>query len=408
MTIRPADADPVHPYQIITTLGVLQILAWGSSFYLLSVLAPAISNDMSWPQTFVFGGLSVALLVAGGASPRIGHTIQRLGGRPVLAASSLLFAGSLALLAAAPNLPVYYAAWAVMGLAMASGLYDPAFATLGRLYGHSARQMITAITLFGGLASTICWPLSAWLLAQYGWRVTALTYAGLHIFIGLPAYLLLLPKRPPDVVPQPPAGGSQTSELPVHRQKVAFVLLGAILTTGAVVLSLVSAHLLTLLQARGVPLAVAVALGALVGPSQIAARVAEMVIGRYFHPVWTMLAGATLFATGILLLWANVPLIAVALIAYGAGNGISSIVRGTVPLVLFGPSRYAILMGRLGLPSLLGMAAAPIIGALLIKAGGASLTFAVLSAISLLSLGLGITLVWWCKSRDKSHDKAGD
>lgn len=382
--------------KVVVTLGLFQILAWGSSFYLLTVLAPAIITQTQWPSAFVVGGLSLALLVAGLVSPRIGHTIQHFGGRPVLAASSLLFASGLSLLAFAPVLPVYLVAWVVIGLAMAAGLYDPAFATLGRHYGEDARRMITAVTLFGGFASTVCWPLTAWLLEQYGWRTTCAVYAGLHLFVGLPSYLLLLPKNPPELVANTGPKAAAQSELPRARQLPALVLLGMILTLGAVILSMVSMHLVTLLQTRGLDLAAAVALGALVGPSQVSARVVEMTLGRRFHPLWTMLCGVVLVAVGILLLWSGLPLIALALIAYGAGNGISSIVRGTVPLVMFGPSRYAVLMGKLGLPILIGMAAAPTLGALLIDAGGAHLAYGTLSVISLLNVFWSVVLLRYC------------
>ena len=381
---------------VVITLGIFQILAWGSSFYLLTVLAPAIIAQTQWPSAFVVGGLSMALLVAGLVSPRIGHTIQRFGGRPVLATSSLLFAIGLITLALAPVLPVYLAGWFVIGLAMAAGLYDPAFATLGRHYGEDARRMITAVTLFGGFASTVCWPLTAWLLEQYGWRATCAVYAGIHAFVGLPSYLLLLPKNPPELIANDKAKEAGKSELPQARQFPALILLGIILTLGAVILSMVSTHLVTLLQTRGIELAAAVALGALIGPSQVSARVIEMTLGRRFHPLWTMLTGVILVALGILLLWSGLPLIAAALIAYGAGNGISSIVRGTVPLVLFGPSRYAVLMGKLGLPILIGMAAAPTLGALLIDAGGARLAYGTLSVISLLNVVLSVVLLRFC------------
>ena len=159
-----------RPAIVIATLGLLQILAWGSSFYLLGVLAPAIAKDTGWPLAGIVGGLSIAFLLAGLVSPRVGRTIQANGGRPVLAISSVVLAAGLAVLASAPVFPVYLAAWVVIGLGMGAGLYDPAFATLGRNYGASARTMITAVTLFGGFASTVCWPLTATLLEHVGWR----------------------------------------------------------------------------------------------------------------------------------------------------------------------------------------------------------------------------------------------
>ncbi len=384
-----------RPALVICTLGVFQILAWGSSFYLLGVLAPAITADTGWPPALVVSGLSLALLAAGIVSPKVGRTIQQHGGRPVLATSSVLLAGGLIAVGLATTPWIYLIAWLLIGLGMGTGLYDPAFATLGRQYGQSARRMITAVTLFGGFASTICWPISAFLLEKAGWRSTCFAYAAAHLSIGLPAYWFLMPKSVPSLAGIANSSEAASRELPADRQTVAFWLLGTILTVGAAILSLVAMHLLVLLQERGLGLGMAVALGALVGPSQVAARVVELLAGRRFHPVWTMLVGVVLLALGITLLWLEFPIIALALIAYGAGNGISSIVRGTVPLALFGPGNYAILMGRLGLPILLAMAAAPILGTVLIDAGGAALAFAVLAGMSLANILLVAALIRW-------------
>lgn len=188
---------------IITALGLTQIMAWGSSYYLPAVIAPAVSSDTGWPLAWVVGGLSLGLLVAGLISPRVGSSIERHGGRNVLAFS----AGCIGLgqigLALAPNLAAYIAAWLVIGLGMGAGLYDAAFATLGRHYGHGARSAITMLTLFGGLASTICWPISALLLGEVGWRGTCLVYAAFQLAIALPLYLVILPREPPQPAVKP-------------------------------------------------------------------------------------------------------------------------------------------------------------------------------------------------------------
>ncbi|MCZ0736182.1 MFS transporter [Phreatobacter sp. AB_2022a] len=203
----------------VIVLGALQILAWGSSFYLLGVLAGPIAADTGWPSSFVVGGLSIALLIAGLASPRVGKAIQAHGGRPVLAASSLLFAAGLGCLAAAPALPAYLFGWAVLGLAMACGLYDPAFATLGRHYGHAARRMITFVTLFGGFASTVSWPATAWLLETHGWRTACSAYAAIHIGLGAPLYWFCLPRRPPALEAMPAAAATIAEPLPLSASR---------------------------------------------------------------------------------------------------------------------------------------------------------------------------------------------
>ena len=352
MTSRPR-------WLVVGCLGTAQILAWGMSYYLIAVLASPINADTGWGLPWIVGGLSIAFLVSGLVSPRVGRLIDRFGGRPVLAASAILLAIGLATIAAAPNLPVYLAGWCVLGAAMGAGLYDPAFATLGRIYGDQARSAITLTTLYGGFASTVCWPLSAVLVEQIGWRGACLAYAAIALFIVLPLYVFGLPRE--TETPPPAAKAAQVTLTP--RLRYGFHLLAFNLTAASVLMTVVSVHMLTLLQARGVELAVAVALGALIGPAQVGARVIEAMIGRRFHPVWTMLASNILAAAGLGLMFGDPSLAAIGLILYGTGSGIRSIARGTLPLAMFGRDGYPSLMGTLAMPTLLAQAASPSLGA---------------------------------------------
>lgn len=377
---------------VVSALGIMQILAWGSSYYLPAVLAKPISEATGWTYGWVIGGLSCGLLVSALVATRVGRTIDHYGGRPVLALSAILLASGLALLAAASNMVLYISAWLVLGLGMAAGLYDAAFATLGRLYGRGARSAITSLTLWGGFASTVCWPLSAFLVEQVGWRVTCVAYAVLQLSVSLPLSLFLIPREAHHGVESDPAAASDPIA-PVatlaHRGAV-FALLAAILTTGGAIAAIVSVHLITIIQASGITLAAAVGLGVLVGPAQVGARVIEMLGGGRHHPIWTLIASVVLVATGLALLWSELPVLAVALISYGAGNGIWSIARGTLPLALFGASGYAHLMGRLAMPSLIAQAVAPALGAVLMVQLGAPATLGVLLLLSLLNLA-GVT-----------------
>jgi MFS family permease len=386
-----------NPRVVITTLGITQILAWGSSFYLPAVLAKPIAADTGWSLGWVVGGLSVGLLAAGLISPKVGRTIDARGGRPVLVASSVLLGSGLATLALGHSLPVYMLAWLLMGVGMGAGLYDAAFATLGRLYGKQARSAITTLTLWGGFASTVCWPLSAYLVEHLGWRGACAVYAGIQILISLPLHAFVLPGIGTVRPDSKPSG--QSSEAPVpavltsDRRSQAFLLLATVLTLGAVTASMIGVHLLTFLQARGLELAAAVGLGALVGPSQVGARVVEMAFGRHYHPIWTMVASVALVASGVILLVVGFPILALALALYGAGNGIGSIAKGTLPLALFGPSGYASLMGKLAMPSLLAQALAPSLGAILIEWGGPDAALGVLAGVACLNLGL-VAFLW--------------
>lgn len=379
---------------VIAALGVVQILAWGSSYYLLSVLAAPIAAETGWPLAWIIGGLSCGLLAAGIASPRVGLMIARHGGRPVLAGSAVLLATGLTILGLSQSLPVFLAGWLALGLGMGAGLYDPAFATLGRLYGAQARSAITVLTLWGGFASTVSWPFSAFLVDHFGWRWTCFSYAALQIAVSLPLILAVLPKAS-TAMPghaEPKAGPPPRPALLPGERRAFFVLAG-LLTLAGTATTLVSVHLITLLQDRGVALGAAVALGALIGPAQVGARLVEMTGRGRHHPLWTLTAAVGLVLAGIVLLAAGPAMAALALLLYGAGNGVYSIARGTVPLALFGPERYPALAGRLARPALLAQAAAPIWGAILLSWGGADAVFALLLALAGLNVGL-LAALW--------------
>jgi hypothetical protein len=351
---------------------VTQIFAWGSSYYLLAVLAKPIAAETGWAQAWVVGGVSIGLLTAGVASPFVGRAIARLGGRPVLAVSAGLLAAGLLGLGLARSLPAYLLAWLMIGLGMGAGLYDPAFATLGRLYGHAGRSAITTLTLFGGFASTVCWPLSAFLEAHLGWRGVCMAYAGFQLCVALPTYLAVLPREPRHFAPSATQAsrGTPAAAQPKVSSHGLLPLLATSITLASVISTTLSVHLLSILQAKGFTLAAAGSLGALVGPSQVAARTIEMLIARFHHPIWTKIASASLVAAGMAALWFGASVVVLALVLYGAGIGLESIARGTLPLAIFGPARYPVIVGRIAMPSLVAQAAAPSIGVALFETIG--------------------------------------
>jgi MFS family permease len=379
---------------VVAALGVTQILAWGSTFYLLGVLANPIARDTGWGYDWVISGVSVGLLTAGAVSPRVGRAIGKWGGRRVLALSAVLLAGGLLLLGTSQSIAWYLTAWLLIGAGMGSGLTDAAFSTLGSIYGEDARSPITSLTLFAGFASTLCWPLSAYLVERLGWRGACFIYAAIQIGVALPILLLALPGRS-FIAPSTDHEGARSRASLAPGELPIFALLAVVLTLSAAILSMLGIHLLPLLQARGLELSAAVGLGAIVGPSQVGARVVEMLAGRHYHPIWTMVGSAALVAIGTGLLFADFPVYSVAIVLYGAGNGIGSVARGTLPLVLFGSSRYPILMGRLALPILMSMALSPFLGAIAFQVGGANSTLgliAFLGAANVLLVGLLWTL----------------
>ena len=379
---------------VVAVLGALQILSWGSTFYLLAVLAAPIVRDTGWPYDHVMGGLSVALLVAGLVSPRTGRAIGAHGGRPVLALGAVVLSIGFVLIGTAQHRAWYFAGWAVLGAGMGAGLYDAAFATLGNLYGKNARGAITGVTLLGGFASTVCWPLSAYLVEHFGWRATCLVYAALWAAVALPLYLVALPRRRPEAATVVATASREAR----HGDGAIFVVLAMVLTISAAILATMGSHLVLILQARGLDLAGAVALGMLIGPSAVGARFIEMLVGNRYYPIWTMTASVGLVALGVCLFLTTSSMFAAAIVLYASGNGIGSIAKGTLPLALFGAERYPALAGRLALPIMFAMALAPFVGAVAFQHGGATGTLLILLGLALSNVVL-VGALWVLSQR---------
>lgn len=387
------DLAPPHSRQrVIAFLGIGQILVWGSSYYLPTVLAKPVADDTGWPMTWVVGALSAGLLVSGLVSPRVGHLVERHGGRPVLAASAILLAIGLLLQGLAPNIGVFVLAWLVIGFAMGAGLYDPAFSTLTRLYGDQARSAITSLTLWGGFASTVCWPLTAFLVERVGWRGASLAYVAIMLLIVLPMYWFGLPREALHV-PAAKAPAAPVSARAKRENRYFLLMLATNFTIASVVMTIIAVHLIAMMQDRGFSLAAAVSLGMLIGPSQVGARVLEAAFGRKVHPIWSLLICSAAVAIGLATLLGSAELVVLGLILYGGGNGLRSIARGTVPLAMFGREGYAVLMGWLALPVLVAQAFSPTVGDLMIQALGTTGTIAVLAGLSVLNVVTTLVLV---------------
>ncbi len=387
-TARMPQTSSLRPRgQIISALGVVMIFTWGSSYYLMTVLAAPVAADTGWSLNAITGALSAGLLTAALISPRVGRMIARWGGRPVLAAGIVALALGLVLLAAAQALWVFWLGWLCLGLGMAATLYDPAFATLGRIYGAEARSAITVLTLWGGFASTVCWPLSALMLEAWGWRGVALAYAGLHLSLTLPLVWYVLPQE--QATAPPARTGPVTDAARLSPQEIRQIaLMAALLVVNGLIVVNISIWLFTLLQAQGISLGQAVALGALIGPAQVGARLIEMAGRERHHPIWTMIGSTGAIALGLGLMALGLPLPALALILYGGGNGLFSIARGSLPLALFGPERYPVLMGQLARPALMAQAVAPMAGAAAISTLGEAATVQVLAVLGMANLAL--------------------
>jgi MFS family permease len=196
-------------WPIVAVIGSTQALAWASSFYLPAVLAVPMARDLGLTPAWVYASLSFGLGVSAFLGPLAGRLIDGRGGRNVLCTSNALFVAGLLVLALARGSVSLFGAWLLLGIAMAAGLYEPAFATLTRLYGKDSRAPITGITLIAGFASTIGWPTSAFLEHQFGWRGACVGWAVLHIVLGFPLNAWALRHPPPDLereLGQSPAG----------------------------------------------------------------------------------------------------------------------------------------------------------------------------------------------------------
>jgi len=389
---------------------VAQTLAWASSYYLPALLAASMARDLGVATTTVFAAFSVAMLLAAAVGPAAGRTIDRLGGRPVLIGSNLVFAAGLGALAVAQGPWTLFAAWLLIGAAMGSGLYEAGFATLVRLWGHGARGGITGITLIAGFASTVGWPLSAWLEAEFGWRVACATWAVLHLGLGLPLNASL-PKAPPlpaESSATPPdddtTGAGRTAAArasdaadfatppPLAHPLRAGLLLSFVFAATWFVSTAMASHLPAVLQMAGAGAAAAVAVGSLIGPAQVAGRLMEAGWLRRLHPLLSARLAALGHPVGVLVLVVLGPVAAPTFaILHGLGNGIMTIAKGTLPLAIFGPRGYGQMQGLLMAPTRLAQAASPLLFGAALEGWGLG-AMALSSSLCLLAFGALILL----------------
>jgi MFS family permease len=386
---------------LVLVLGFTQTVAWAASTYLIAVLAAPIARELGVASATVYGAFSVALVVMGLAGPAAGRMIDRWGGRGVLAASNVVLAGGLVLLGGASGPTALFFAWCVLGLGMALGLYDAAFATLVRIYGVEARGPITGITLIAGFASTVGWPVTALLVEQFGWRESCFVWAAIQVGVALPMNWLCIPAvargGAPSRTAATPAASAPGSGAGGPAYRRAFVLLALFGATTSFVTSAMAAHLPGLLTAFGTTAAGALAASSLLGPAQVASRLAEFLAARRFrfHPIVTArLATALHPVGGTLLILFGGPAATAALFAvvHGAGNGMITIAKGTLPLAIFGASGYGHRQGLLNVVGRGMQALAPYAFGLVLEGYGADAAIGVSIALSLIALAALLSL----------------
>lgn len=370
----------------IFLIGLAQIFVWGGSFFLLAVLARPIMQEMGWSREWVYGALSLGIFISGMLLPFFGRYIARKGGREVLALSGITTAIGLVILGFAYSLPIFIIAWCVLGLAMAMGLYDALFATLGDTYGSNAKKAIVAVTLISGFCTTIVWPILAFGVSHIGWRYTCFTWAALLLITVFPIYRLSLPR-----VTKPLAVTNKKTKQPITIDKKIYLLMSYIFMLAAVIMTAVTVQLIDLLQEEGFKLSAAIAISALIGPTQVAARIIDLII-KLSHPIWSLCLSVVLVLCGMILIYLEPRYAALAVIIYGAGNGLRSIVRGTLPLAVLKPAEFALVMGKIARPSLLAQSLTPFVFGIILENMGASAVFLVLAIIAAISVLLTMLL----------------
>jgi predicted MFS family arabinose efflux permease len=329
---------------LVTGVGIAQIASWGSLYYAIGVLGKPMREDLGVSELFVFTAFTVGLLLSGTLAPWIGRSIDRLGGRRVLAWGSVASAIALAILALAPNAIVMTVGWLVAGAAMSASLYDPAFATLSQHSGSHYRRAVTSLTLLGGFASTVSWPLSHYLLEAHGWRWTLGAYAAFQIVVCLPLHLAVIPRGPhashrASLESEVRSPAFSDSRLPILR--LAFAL-------GAFITGVVGVHMVGLLSDVGLTAAEAVTIAMLMGPMQVAGRIVELAFSRHVRAVTAGLISFALIGCSVAVLALTQGMGAMAILfvtLYGCGNGVMTIVRGTAPVELYGREGLGELLG---------------------------------------------------------------
>jgi predicted MFS family arabinose efflux permease len=388
----------------VVSLGFTQIISWGTTLYALGVLGKAIAADTGWSQSLVFGGLTVCLLVSGAVSAFVGRLLDRRGGRAVMSTGSVLICVGLLLLAGVESPTSYLAVWAFLGLAMRLSLYDAAFAALVQVTPSRGRRAISYLTLFGGFASSVFWPIGHALNNAYGWRATLVIFAAINFLLCLPLHWFGLARR--ETAEQAErARSSDSTAAPTKpplegtARTIAMALFSVIVAASAVVFGALAVHLVPILEATGLAAAAAVFIASLKGAAQVAGRIWDLTLARRWHPVdigRVSIAFIPLSFAVLMLGGANLWAALAFTLLFGISNGLVTIVRGAVPLALFGPKGYGEVLGILATPYLLLAAVAPAAFALVVESYGYTAAEAILLGAGLFSfLGMELMARWY-------------
>jgi MFS family permease len=392
MRLLPTDVP--HPLtrserrRLIAALSFTQMAAWGTTFYLPSVIGGALGRDLGLSTDMVFGGVTLMMLASALLSPALGRHVDRAGARLPMSVGAALLGAGLVILAVASGPAGYLAAFAVFGVGAALSMSNPSFAAVAQACPGEGRRPIALMMLVSGLASGVYWPITGWLEARYGWRVTALIYAVVNLLLCLPLHVWLV--RRPAATPLA-AGDMLLGEgqpamqqgLPAHLRRAAiiWIMLGAGL--GGIVSWGLPLHFIAMFSDVGIASSAAILIASLQAPATMASRLMDIALSRHVPAVRLVMLAGLVVPPLMLALWLlmrppvtgnDVWLIAACITLYGCCTGLIAMARSTLPLELFGPQGYATLLGRMSLVLNMMFAIAPLLFAWLRQIGGAPLT----------------------------------
>lgn len=387
--------EPVRRLPLLVfCLALGQTAGWGTTYYMPSVLAPALARDLGLDATGIYLGVTIMVGLGGLASPLAGRLLDTHGAARFLPVGPLAIGLGHLLIATFPTVAMWYAAWALFGVGMAFGLTLAVNTFLSRFVGRAARRQIGIVALLAGFAPTLFWPLTAVLEARFGWRGTLAIYAGLELLVILPLQLWIghvWPDR--TAVPDDEDTGTHAQPAPAplspRTRTIAIVAMVIAFTTQGFASWGLPLHVITLFQTLGLDHATAVSVAAASGAAAIAARGLEVGLGHRLHPLTTTGLAIAVLAPMLALLGSRMdPLTSawIFILVWSGANGILGVLRVTLPLYLFGAHTYGTLMGRMSLPQNLSFAAAPAIFAVVIETSGpqGALWMAILASLTAL------------------------
>jgi len=334
-------------------LGVTTTIGYGTLFYSFTIMSQEFEKEFYWSKTFIFGIFSLGIFLGGLLAPKIGKLLDNHGARAIMSVGSILCALGLFLVSNVQTQWHYIISIVFLEVVSTLVLYEAAFVAFSQLAGNKARLPITQITLIAGFASTIFWPLISFLLSFLSWREVYLILASFHLFIALPIHFFILKK---DAIIKTDIKFSNSFddslELEGKLRKKSLILVGIVFSLIAIPITVMQTHFLRLMNGFGIEMTSAIALGALIGPSQVGSRIIEITISKKITPLTSGIFSTSIMSLGILTLYFSgydILLATFFVILYGAGQGLTDIIRGSIPLYLFGKDNLGKTIGGINL-----------------------------------------------------------